>query len=145
MTFSFFLSCARRLVRAGPGLGLAGPAAGRSPHGEPARPTGGLDRGGRDRPTRRLALSTGPGAKLLKTPCLQVCLTVLGGACTYGRKQRSPHHGAVSLRCGVVPTRRAGAPPAGPPTPTYPASHTHSTPAAGGQTSRALESKSRSV
>ena len=38
--FSFFLSCARRPVRAGPGLGPAGPAAGRSPHGAPARPAG---------------------------------------------------------------------------------------------------------
>ena len=28
-------------------------------------------------------------------------------------------HGAASRRCGVVHTRRAGAPPAGPPTPTY--------------------------
>ena len=44
---------------------------------------------------------------------------MLGGACAYGRKPRSPQHGAVSRRCGVVPTRRAGAPPAGPPTPTY--------------------------
>ena len=43
---------------------------------------------------------------------------MLGGACAYGRKPRSPQHGAVSRRCGVVPTRRAGAPPAGPPTPT---------------------------
>ena len=44
---------------------------------------------------------------------------VLGGAFVYGRKQRSPQHGEASRRCGVVPTRRAGAPPAGPPTHNY--------------------------
>ena len=44
---------------------------------------------------------------------------VLGGACVYGRKPRSPPYGAGGRRRGVVPTRRAGAPPAGPPTATY--------------------------
>ena len=36
----FFLSCARRSVRACPGFGPTGPVAGRSPHGTSARPAG---------------------------------------------------------------------------------------------------------
>ena len=44
---------------------------------------------------------------------------VLGGAYAHGLKPRSPLDAAVSRRCCVVPTRRAGAPPAGPPKSTY--------------------------
>ena len=36
----FFLSCARRSVRACPGFGPTGPVAGRWPHGTSARPAG---------------------------------------------------------------------------------------------------------
>ena len=134
--FAFFLSCARGPVQACPGLGPAGLSrSGRRPVASrrtvPAYK--GRDRGGRDQPTRRPARPTGQGAKLLRMPCIQGILSAR--SCTY-------EHWAVSRRCGVVPT--SGAPPAGPPTPTYPASHTHSTPTAGGQTSRALESKFRS-
>ena len=50
---------------------------------------------------------------------------VLGSAYAYGRKPRSPQH-----RTAV--TRRAGAPPAGPPTPSHPAASL--------RTTRALES-----
>ena len=57
---------------------------------------------------------------------------VLGGACAYGRELRFPRHGAAGRRCGVVPTRRAGAPPARPPTP--------SCPTASLRTTRVLES-----
>ena len=57
---------------------------------------------------------------------------VLGDACAYGGKPRSPQHGAGGRRRGVVPTRCAGAPPAGPPTPTHPTASL--------RTTRALES-----
>ena len=83
LPFSFFLSRARRTVRACPGLGPAGPSDGRLPHGAPARPAG-----GRDRPRSQAvgnALRTG----------------VLGGACAYGRKPRSPQHGAAGRRQAV--------------------------------------------
>ena len=80
-------------------------------------------------------------SKLVKAPTVPKVTTgahwhrytgVLGSANAYGRKQRSPQHGAAVLRCGVVSTRRAGAPPAVPPTP--------SNPTASLRTTRALES-----
>ena len=61
-----------------------------------------------------------------------LCTGVLGSACAYGRKQRSPQHGAGGRRCGVVTTRCAGAPTAGPPTPSHPKASL--------RTTRALES-----
>ena len=103
-------------VRAGPGLGPAGPDADRSPHGEPARPAGGRDNGGRDqlppahpasRPARR------PRSQAVEN-ALRTCVR---SACAYGRKPRSPQYGTAVLGCGVVSARRAGAPPAGPLTP----------------------------
>ena len=62
LSSSFFLSCTRWSVRAGPGFVPSSPVAGRSQHGAPARPARGRDRWGRDQPTRRPALPTGLGA-----------------------------------------------------------------------------------
>ena len=83
LPFSFFLSRARRTVRACPGLGPAGPSDGRLSHGAPARPAGGSDR-----PRSQAvgnALRTG----------------VSGGACAYRRKPRCPQHGAAGRRQAV--------------------------------------------
>ena len=89
------------------------------------------DREGRDQPTRshlaRPAQEPSCGERFAHR-CLRECLR----GCAYGRWPRSPQHGAAGRRCGVVPTRRAGAPPAGPPIPTHPT--------AGLRTSRALAS-----
>ena len=49
---------------------------------------------------------------------------ILGSAFAYERlraKAALSQHGAAGRSCGIVPTRRAGAPPEGPPIPTYPA------------------------
>ena len=104
---ALFFSRARlgRPVQARPGLGQADPSVGPSPHGEPARPARDRDRRGRDQPTRRPARPTsrtdGPAHR-----CASKCLRL---------RLRSPRHGAVGRRCGIVPTRRRG-----------PGSYTHS-------------------
>ena len=98
-----------RRVRAGPGSGPAGPAAGRPPHGAPARPgqRGGRDRGGRDQPTRRPARPT--------TQTVENALRtgVLGCVCAHGRSPRHPGRGR-QLAGGVAPTGRIGVASAGP-------------------------------
>ena len=94
----------RRPVRASPGFDLA---AARSPHGEPAQPAGGRGVTTGD-VTSPPGVPPGPPA-----PCRRSQAAERGGACVYGGKPRSPQHGAACPRCGAVPTRRAGAPPAG--------------------------------
>ena len=103
-SFSFFLSCARRPVRAGPGLGPAGPNAGRSPHSAPARrprPAGDVTAG---KVTSQPRVPPGPPAQE-PSSCERSAYRCVGGACCYGRKPHSPQHGTASRRCGVVPTR----------------------------------------
>ena len=112
--FSFFLSCARRPVRAS--AQPVRPPAGRLLARRPGL-QGGRDDWERDQTTRRPALPARPRSQDVQNA---LRTGVLGGPCVYCRKSRSPQHGAASRRCGVVPTRRAGAQPPGPPTyPTY--------------------------
>ena len=101
-------------VRAGPGLSPAGPDAGLPQHGAPVRPAEG-DVTAED----VTSPPCHPASRLVHRPRSQAVENalrtgVLGGACAYGRKLRSPQQGASGRRRGFVPTRRAGAPPAGP-------------------------------
>ena len=70
-----------------------------SPHGVPARPAGGLGRGGLDQPTRR-------PAHLWGTLCVHMCW---GVSAPTGVGPRSPRHGAADWICWVIPTRRTAA------------------------------------
>ena len=114
---SFSPSCVGRPVRAGPVFGPAGPTAGRSPHvAGPA--CGGCDRRDLTRRRRRPPCVTRPTSRTVENA---LRTGVFGCACAYGRKRALPSTGPSAG--GIVPTRRAGAPPAGPPTPTYPTYH----------------------
>ena len=74
------------------------------------------DRSG-SRPSRSGCRPAYPTSRPAHRPRSQAVENALrtGGACVYGRKPPSPQKGAASRRCGILPTRRAGAPPAGPP------------------------------
>ena len=74
------------------------------------------DRSG-SRPSRSGCRPAHPTSRPAHRPRSQAVENALrtGGACIYRRKPRSPQKGAASRRCGILPTRRAGVPPAGPP------------------------------
>ena len=82
----------------------------------PPRTRACTDRSG-SRPSRSGCRPAHPTSRPAHRPRSQAVENALrtGGACVYGRKPPSPQKGAASRRCGILPTRRAGAPPAGPP------------------------------